>query len=289
MATTIKRRYTQSKPEYRQYSDFFDRFLLQSNILNNTGGETIMVDRIVSNNLTAIKSTLYELEGDEANVYEKKKNITIRATIPVTERALEMVHERFELFCQMRQNLGHPKPTQWPKELLTERLRLEARLDVHKREAEHLRDLLDKAQEVKKQIDSEKVLQFGPRGNGELRNGELVKIDYQECGFKFGTLMITDDNSPYKGMSVENYRTHIVKPFRDAQNKLLKKLHDQKKKEMDENRFTRVIIPSYGTKKVSRNSLPPWPAGVDNLLVSNLNDAEEVDAQQSIKRVRRKN
>ncbi|MBN2828830.1 MAG: hypothetical protein JXR56_00755 [Candidatus Cloacimonetes bacterium] len=273
-ATQIRRRYTPSNPEYKIYSETFDRLLINSTILNSSEKGAIIVDRLEISDLSSIKSVLFELTGDQNGiVMSTKAGGDINAIIPNAERKLALIHGRFDSYCNMKEAQGYKRPKVWPPKLLEERLKTEARLDVWKREAELLQNLVDHWKETKTERDASKVLQYGPRGNGQLKGGYLDEIDYQKVEYVGDILVIVDEHSPYKGMAVSSYREHIVEPVRAAQRKRMFDLEKQRKRELAETGFSKITIPSFGTKKVSKGSLPPWPKGVKNYLIEEEKEA----------------
>jgi hypothetical protein len=267
--TNIQRRYSPSKPEYKIYSDYFDRYLIASTVLNSGERGAIIVQNLSISDLSALKHALFELEGDALGVYETTKAAgAVRAAIPATELKLSQIHERFSAYCYNKEAQGYKKPEVWPPNLLKERLHAEARFDVLRREAEVLHNLIDNYKEKEVAADASKVLQYGPRGNGQLRDGTLESIDDQKVDFTADDiLIISDDNSPYNGMRVADYREFVVMPCKAAQNKRIKELHDKQVAELRATGHSNVVIPSYGLRKVSRESLPKWPDGVKNYLL----------------------
>ena len=126
--TKIKRRYRQNDMEYRQYNDYFDRFLLNSNILN--GGNQAISARTEFHDLLTLKSILIQLEGDETGRYKSSSGETMFSSITLAKKKLEAVKNQFDNYCATKEAQGHPRPKSWPSHLLEERLRCEARIDV---------------------------------------------------------------------------------------------------------------------------------------------------------------
>jgi hypothetical protein len=127
METKIKRRYPASrKAEYKPYNDKFDMLLIQSNILNTDA-------------VPSVHTILWDKRTIEAFTNELET-----VTIPNLKSKLAEVIEKFERYCTQRVSQGHARPTLWPPAMLTERVEIEAAIDVRGRELEFLQDKLTK-------------------------------------------------------------------------------------------------------------------------------------------------
>jgi len=279
METKIKRRYKQGDPEWKQYNDFFDRCLLNSNILN-AGNQAIGLHTEFMD-LPGIKGALAQIEGDENGRYKTHWGETFFSSISLAQQKLGELKNTFKAVCDRREAQGHPRPRQWPPELLVQRLRWEAKLDVLRREAEFLNDKIANYQQQKRVEHNRAVLEFGPRGNGHLRDGILTEIDGQECGYKDDTLIILDAASPYRGMAVSDYREHISKPWLAERRRWMIEKEEKRKQEILEKGFSNIEIP-LTSRKIHPSSLPKWPTGVPNLLfISNKKKARR-DSESGI-------
>ncbi len=134
------------------------------------------------------ESYLYKLEGDAKGEFKRVDKVIVPALIPNTRKRFQLMKDKFEIYCNQKESLGYERPTEWPIELLTERLKIEARLDVYLREAEYIKAKLEAAQVVKKEIDDKKILHYGPQGSGRLRDGQLCELDGQEVQMVGGCL-----------------------------------------------------------------------------------------------------
>ena len=79
METKIKRRYKQGDPEYKQYTNFFDRYLLDSNILNADNKATGIYTEFMD--LPGIRSALVQIEGDKSGRYKNHWGETMPSSI----------------------------------------------------------------------------------------------------------------------------------------------------------------------------------------------------------------
>ncbi len=267
MQTQIKRRYTPSnKAEYKIYSEWFDKYLMDSNIMNSENNDINAF--MIFWDAPTMKATLYKLEGDAKGEFKRVDKVIVPALIPNTRKRFQLMKDKFEIYCNQKESLGYERPTEWPIELLTERLKIEARLDVYLREAEYIKAKLEAAQVVKKEIDDKKILHYGPQGSGRLRDGQLCELDGQEVQMVGGVLVITSEASPYYGMKVSDYRKHICEPWRIKRTNEVEDATKRRQEEIQEKGFSRIEIPSVtGPRHIDKSQLPPWPKGVKNYLI----------------------
>lgn len=264
--TKIKRRYTpQNRAEFKIYNDFMDRYLLDSNILNS--GNTPLNVHTILWDKSAILSNLFQLEGNAQGEYIRPDDVKVPASIPNTKRRLKEVEARFVAHCDQREDQGYERPSEWPHALLTERLKLEARLDVYLREAEFLHSKLSeyKTKEISRR--NTLMLSYGPLGNGQLRGGVLVEIDYQKVSSVDGVLIITEETSPYRGMKVADYRKYVQEPWRKARETEINTALERRAREYAETGHSKVEVPlGIGQLMPRREDLPPWPRECKNYL-----------------------
>lgn len=278
METKIKRRYKLGDPEYKQYNEFFDRYLLDSTILN-AGSKTMGVHTEFMD-LPGIKGALAQIEGDETGRYKTHWGETFFSSITLAQQKLGELKTIFKSVSDRKEAQGHPRPKQWPPELLVQRLRWEAKLDVLRREAEFLNDRIANYQQQKRVEHNKAVLVFGPRGHGSLRNGVLAEIDGQETGYKDEVLIICDAASPYRGMAVSDYREFVSKPWLAQRRQWMNEKELKRKQEILEKGFSNTET-QLGLRKIHPSSLPKWPNGVQNLLLVNKKKARR-DSESGI-------
>jgi hypothetical protein len=253
---TIPRRYKNPKhPEYRAYNDEFDRLLLNSKIFNQGDYPTV--------------SSIY---WDRQRIISEIE-IAERELIPALTEKLTECQSRFEAYCTQQENEGHDRPEAWPQHLLAERCRIEAQIDISKREAEFLRAKLEELYlKPEAQKTEDDMLAYGPIGVGKLRDGVLSEIDGQPCGFTAGGILIITKGR-FAGLRVKDYRQHVVAPYVDARNRRLRELTEQRLAQIRERGTSNITIRT-SLRKVDKSTLPPWPEGVKNYL------AEETKAEE---------
>ena len=259
MRTSVQRRYSNHRaPEYKFYNDQFDKFLILSNILNG-------------DNPIGSRSILWDRASIEAEI----DRLTTKL-IPDIEKKLQELESSFNGHCEQQINMGRKKPERWPKDLLEPRLKFEAFMDITKREIEVLKEQLNKRfLEPIKQAEEKRMLERGPLGVGEMRGGILIMIDGQAVDRVEGVMVITSEKSPYKGMAVSDYREYVSKPWIISRRKRAAELERQRSDEIRKTGYSNIVI-NLGNRVINKASLPPWPNGVQNLLVSNSEKAEKV-------------
>lgn len=267
--TKIKRRYTNPKTvEYKLYSDQFDKCVMESNVLNRPHIPSISTIFWDKNNLKT-EIELYETE-----------------VIPARQATLMAANDAFTSYQIGRKREGKTVTKEWPTHLLERRCLAEARLDVAKREKEFLEERLEKYYtKPEAELEEKGVLEYGPIGRGRLQNGILVELDGQKIEpFKTEddeVLVIASKTSPYYGMGVADYRTHVIVPFTMARRKRQFELEKQRQAEIAETGHSKIVVPPSG-RKIHPSSLPSWPEGIKNYysveVVTEAAEEDETDA-----------
>lgn len=275
MRTEIKRRYSIRDPEYKFYTDRFDRLLILSDVLN--------ADKTAGG-----RQTLYDKRAIEIAILEREEKI-----IPDFQRNLDDATIDFESFCTNQMNIGRNRPEVWPKHLLERRLLAEAGLDITKRELEVLKDQLQtRFIEPIKEAEEKSMLAFGPIGTAQLQNGVVALIDGQAVERIDGILVIVSEKSPYRGLAVSDYREHVVKPFVIARRKQAEELVKKRAEELRTTGRSNIVITN-SHKKIHQSSLPPLPEGIPVYSLSEVSNLKKETAggltrSKSGKKVKRK-
>jgi len=276
-----KRRYKPITEEHRVYHRSFDRYRLQSKILNS-GGEipnhqTIIFDQ---NNL---KGILLELKGNEKGMWFRTyDNSWNKAALPIIEEQLQEINLDFKIYQQQRVNRGFPKTEKMPRELREKKFKLEARQDVLREEIEEIERRLKEFTKREEQGEDSRLLCDGPTGTGKLTKGILVEIAGQKVRLDRNSVLIIDDSrSPYDGMLVADYREHVSEPWVLAKRLIERERSDMQRelgsqgrsdsfveewrKRMDElNSVHSEWRDLFALKFSGKPSMPQWPEGVKN-------------------------
>lgn len=250
MKRKAKMRYsTEAEPIY---AEFYAKFKNASDILTPSGN----LDK------RGMQQELYNLLGDDKGRIKIDNFTNGIALIPETEEQIRNLHWKYDQYCERREREGYERPSEMPPEIHNELMKHQARLDVYNLEKEALEEQLLEI-ENKPNLN---MLKFGPLSSGQLQNNDLIEIDGQRVERINGKLIITEPGSPYLGMSVVSYRTHVSDPWLREQHEKLNALVNQRKIEVQEKGFSNISIPTR-RRSISKNDLPPWPEGVKNYLL----------------------
>lgn len=243
--------------------------MLESDILNRQplSISTIFWDR---NNL------ITEIELFETDV------------IPARQAALIAANNAFANYNEARRREGRTVDDEvWPEHLLARRCKSEGKLDCALRELELLKERLEKYYtKPEAELLEKACLEYGPRGNGRLRDGRLAEIDEQRVEYvklEDGDeiLVIIQSNSPFRGMSVQDYRNFVVSPWTKQRSMQISNLEKQRQKELAETGFSKIVVRS-NNRKIHPSSIPAWPEGVKNYyaveVVTEAAEEDETDA-----------
>lgn len=195
------------------YDREFNSRRIGSRVINGgnmlPGVNTIIWDK------SACIGLLLELRGSDDG-YFYRNGLPVKADIPNCHEKITKLEKDFANYQQEAVNRGYPKPAQWPAELIEERFKREAQLDVMEEERDVIQERLDKFIAEERKRETDKMLMQGPSGNRRLQNGMLVEIDGQEVEQINGRFVITQTESPYFGVSVTDYQEHISEPWAKA-------------------------------------------------------------------------
>lgn len=191
------------------YDQWFDTFRMKSKILK---GEST-----ISSNLNEKQGLQIQLDilvgTKDGKYYYGEGKYFKTAVIHAVETELDVLQIEFLNYQQTQINQGFRKPETWPANLKEQKLKLEARLDVYNEEVAWLERAI--ARWVDEKEESRDVLNRGCVQSGRLYGGVLVELDGQRIGIsKKGVLYVDDNQSPYDGMSVVDYREKICSAFR---------------------------------------------------------------------------
>jgi hypothetical protein len=244
------------------YKQHCDRFRNNSPILSPSNMPNSLMQFY---DKSGCESALVELEGTDADgMFVNNEGIKKMSALTQARQELDQIEERFRSYRQQRVDGGYGLPNE-PKELFEARVRAEAKLDVVNQEIKKLKERLQSFTDAEEKEREQKVLQFGCRGSGRLQGGILREIDFQQVTRIHGVLVITDPLSVFRGLSVIDYRQRICEPWLKATREKYATLQKKRFDEIARTGHSDIQLPSVG-KKVSRSSLPGWPAGCKNFL-----------------------
>jgi hypothetical protein len=268
----MKQRYKTSDPEHRQYRDFYMYLQLNSRILNS-GQDTqpnILTPYWTKANL---ESELLTLVGNDQGLF-KRESQTSQAYIPAAKMELEAIEKQFKRYCKTKVLEGREKPEEYPKEMLTRKLKAEAKLDVTLAEKEWIEKKLSLIKDKEEIIDQEEILKYGPVASGSFHGlgtpyynpqRAVAKLDGQrlhltpETESSDGFVIILDNRSPYSGMRTSDYYK-MAKQWK-IDRVLKEQLRFKKLKEQCIAQHLEVPTHSAfrSASVVAIKDLPPWP------------------------------
>lgn len=255
--------------DFPVYNNAVDLYLVQSDILNG-GSMNIGLHSIIMTKGN-MEGLLIEIVGDKDGNF-RRDNEYQRAAIPFIKSKIRELEKRFVAYQSAQLKEGYEEPEVMPQRMLDEYYTLQARLTVLLAEAEELTKRLQLYKDAEQKEDDSKVLQYGLRGWATFHTDPrllniLQYIDGQRITqTEEGLLIINDPRSPYSGMAVADYRA-LCKVFFEQQRQ---KERDKLKLVQGQCRAEGKPVPNHlgahGMTKVSRESLPKFPASVKNWL-----------------------
>ncbi len=273
--TINKRRYPRGENEI--YDLEYNKRLTLSPIVNQSVRENDARLAFQLNSEGGIRSEILNIEGNPSGkVYFPDRDEFKSAWIPATQKQLERINYQIENFSE--------DPTVQRKQLLPGsnigslpvlhemRFKLEATIDVYRHEVKRLQEMLKPYEERRLAKRKKAILEHGPLG--EHRTSPKQIIDGQQAGFVDGVLCITDDLSPYQGMNLADYKTFVVKKFKQEQKALRQKKTKQREDEIMKHGKSFIRIPE-SHQRINKEDLPAWPDGVKNHLKKSKKNIDE--------------
>ena len=270
------------------YSNFYDRFRMESVILNASARGSSISHSGDYSNAKFLTSLINELKGNSEGLFYYHDGDSWRtAKIPKLKERLEEIVDEFKKLRQQAVNGGRPPLEKMPPKLDEKRLQTEGALDVAREELEYLSKCLKEIENSEEQISSDAVLKNGCRGVGKLQDGILCMMDGQRISSLFsgknkGLLIISDTRSPYNGMSSADYYSQVSKLWNLARNKLsnrkeklIRELHEKGLRSTLDIEWKKARQRLFEKNpdweslfKINFNNkrIPAWPKGVKNYL-----------------------
>lgn len=154
-------------------------------------------------------------DGDDNGEVMDRYGQKAPAYITKAKNELLAVEKKFTKYQHNAVKMGRPKPTTWPADLLEEKIKAQARLDVLKEERAVIENYVNEMEAKKKK--ERNMLEYGPIGTTTLNNGAISEIDGQHVKTDAkGVPRINDDESPYNGMRTSVYYDKIVHPWNNG-------------------------------------------------------------------------
>lgn len=255
---------------HKRYDEVYELTRVNSPIINRGLREKFIEWAGRFSSRSALEQLRLELAGGKEGKYWDTKYTLqgqwMLAYIPNTEKKLVELEELFKQYQQQKINIGLPKPTTWPDDLLDKRLKCEALLDVYVDELKIIDTELKKYTDAEDEKRREKMY-FNGIGISHRQNPEniLVEIDNQQVSLIDGLLIITDPISRYRGMAVPDYR-RMADRWRKEREENRNRLERQYREQMRENGRSDIIVPKMSGFRHDDPRLPKWPEGTTNYL-----------------------
>jgi hypothetical protein len=249
--------------DYPVYNDYVDKFLTQSKIFN--GGSQMSTSRKEFFDKKGTEQLIIELEGLDDGKYRRNGEV-ILALIPQQKALIGKIQMDFERYKINRINQGYSEPDQMPKEMLDSYYAAEAKLTVLIAEAEEAhKRLTELLKDDPREIDEEKILQFGLRCFTKMHDGIVYKIDGQHVSqLDSGLLVVDDPRSIYDGIDLPSYRKLAREWQLQLQENDRKKLLRLQSEAKAEGKQIPQALPVKSMHRTSINSLPKFPSWAKN-------------------------
>ena len=128
-------------------------------------------------------------------------------------KELEDQFEHYQAICA-REGRIIPQKLEDVSTIFEDWLQAAARPDIAQEEEDYIQEKLQAFIDAEQLESDARLLEFGPRGIGKLRNGQLCLIDGQNVSVDDkGVLIINDERSPFHLMSIEDYKKHVIGPW----------------------------------------------------------------------------
>lgn len=248
--------------EHPEYDKTFDRLTIKSLILNPGGKTSADIQNFGTYHMLqskeGIERLLEEWRGEAGDI--KRAYMLGRREVPSklaeAEMQVEKINAKFDKLKQDKINSGHYPPKKMPNEMRKELLKAEAVEDIVKAEIKRLENALEKFPAGGIETHEMPCLPRGPEGMGKKRKGILRWLDGQDVfPDPEGVLRIKDNRTPYNGMMTAEYFKYIVKPYKQAQAKLLSEYEIEVSRAREEGTDPASIVKR-------RPPLPDWPENV---------------------------
>lgn len=266
-------------PRYKEgkhptYDEVYKRVLSKSPYLNKSvRSRSFKYSGVLAN----LESSIAELEGGANGFYELNGNPQ-QALIPSHVEKLRNIHWRFKKWGQeqVKKGLTLEPPKDWPADMLEQRLRIEAVLDVRRKELYKVKELLKEKNAAKRKKEEEKMLRHGPAGIGirhDPRSSKPWELDGQPVRHsEDGVPYIHCEQSPYHRMTVFDYRK-VADRWKSTVKELAEELKAEKKAELKAAGKSHIAVtishsPSMffrGSKRPDPDDFPSWPSDAEKV------------------------
>jgi len=247
-----------------QYDKEFDWRKEKSGILNRgqSGVNPVTFDLFGE---SGIRQLLAEWAGNSGDGEYDNGSRIVNSKIRDAKERLASIDTRFENQKAMAVRSGKYPPETMPQEWVSEKLVLQARLDIVAEEIDWLRKELPKFQAQKQKQNDHLILAYGPMGSAAgadpPRSIDGQKVVWSE---ELGHFVIDCEKSPYHGMKLPDYYVHIAKPWRTEKQRLHREAHViSQNLDLPEGERRRAAEKAWRILRAA--DIPPWPERPEGL------------------------
>lgn len=270
------------------YDQAFDHLKMSSIVMNSSARSRSFSHSGDWSSRQYIKLLIDEWKGNETGrYYSPESRQWVLARIPLLQQKLTELEKQYAGREQQAENEG--KEFTEAQDLHERKMQLQAAMDISNEELAVLEDILKNLKEEDEEIEERKILSRGLAQAGRLRDGILCELDGQRCEMINDVLIIVEPSSPYRGMSVKDYRRLAkswAKARREIENEQVKtkrrlnpsqtfdetwaeRCQELKAKHSEWERLFAQKIPSCSRK------IPAWPTGIQNYLKEDKKDGKK--------------
>lgn len=243
-----------------EYDSTFDNLKERSGILNpNKSGISSVCFDLWSR--TGLELILAEWAGteDDGTFEDIQIKRWVNSRLRDAQDRLAAVDTKFENMKINKQRAGRYPPETMPPEMVEEKHRREAAIDILEGEIENVKKRLAKHQATEKKQDDHLVLAHGPAGSchgtDPPRSIDGQKVVWSE---KQGHFLIDCEKSPFHQMRLPDYYLHIARPWRDAKRALVNELQVQAN-DLNLPLGERLCHGNEAARIRRLPNIPPWP------------------------------
>ncbi len=228
------------------YDQAYNHHQTASVVLNKGVRANDMRNFFNEKNPDDLRAFIRRLEGigDSGKVYDKNQGTWKPAELLFSKEQAEAARMVVEEEENRLKSLGYSNP-KVSADKLEKWYQWQAIVDVRTAELKKLKQLLQPFLEKELKKEEEEIFTMILRAN-KWTNEHGPLIDAQEAGWVNGVLCVTDERSPYRGMSFADYKS-LGKQFRQSPE-------------------GRPYFEAFGKRRIPPEILPDWPKGVKNHL-----------------------
>jgi hypothetical protein len=241
------------KGEQPLFDKEYERLYKKSEILNGTE-LSMSVNTVDATGLWSIKNRLV---GDQDGNFKDAFRDSHKATIPALEAEIKGLEVEAQAYQERRIAQGYRPCSEWPSALMEKLLMAEARLSIANCELDIIEKKMAAIQEKQEEQDDSKCLQFGLKGSGRLRDGQLVEMDGCRVIKVQGRYIFA--NGLYKGLQISDFRDLMEKYQTEKRLDAKEKLHKLQARCEAQGLPVPRQLPYRSNSKVNLKTLPGWP------------------------------